>query len=45
MDDQRKNHIDPKRTLQRNRSKQLQTHKVPTYDVENTNDTNKRRGL
>ena len=39
MDDQRKDHIDPKR----NHSKQLQTHNMPTYDVGNTNGTNKGR--
>ena len=45
MDDQRKDHIDPKRPLQRNRSKQLHIQKVPNYDVENTNCTNKERDL
>ena len=34
MDDQRKNHIDPKGPKQRNRFKQLQTHNLPTDDVE-----------
>ena len=41
MDNQRKNHIDPKGPKQRNRSKQLQTHNLPTDDVENINSTNK----
>ena len=41
MDDQRKDPIDPKRPPWRNRSKQLQTHNVPIYDVENTIGTNK----
>ena len=39
MDDQKKDHIDPKRLPKRNRPKQLQTH-----DVENINGTNKGRG-
>ena len=30
MDDQRKNHIDPKGLKQRNRLKQLQAHNLPT---------------
>ena len=34
-----------KKTLKRNRPKQLHTHNVPTYDVENINCTNKRRDL
>ena len=38
MDDQRKDHADPKRLPQRNRPKQLQTHNMLTYDVENTNE-------
>ena len=41
MDAQRKDYIDPKGPNQRNHPKQLQTHNVPTYDVENTNGTNK----
>ena len=45
MDDQRKNHIDPKGPKQRNRPKQLQTHNLPTDDVENINSTNKERDL
>ena len=45
MDDQRKNHIDPKGPKQRNRSKQLQTHNLPTKDVENIKSTNKGRDL
>ena len=40
MDDQRKDHIDPKGPKQRNRSKQLQTHSLPTDDVQNINNTN-----
>ena len=45
MDDQRKDHIDPKGIKQRNRSKQLQTHNLPTVDVENINSRNKGRDL
>ena len=45
IDDQRKNHIDPKRPTQRNIPKQLQTRNVPIYYVENTNGTNKGRNL
>ena len=41
MDDQRKSHIDPEEPNQRNRPKQLQTHYLPTDDVENINSTNK----
>ena len=41
MDDQRKDHTEPEKPLQRSCSKQLQTHDMPTYDVENTNSTNK----
>ena len=37
MDDQRKGHIDPKGPKKRNRPKQLQTHNLPTDDVENIN--------
>ena len=40
MDDQRKDHIDPNGSKQRNRFKQLQTHNLPTDDVENINSTN-----
>ena len=45
MDDQRKDHIDIKKNKQRNRPKQLQTHKLPTDDVENINSTCKARDL
>ena len=45
MDDQRKDYINPKGPYQRNCSKQLQTHNVPTIDVENTNSTNKEKDL
>ena len=45
MDDQRKDQIDPKGPEQRNRPKQLQTHHLPTDDVENINSTNKGRNL
>ena len=41
MDDHRKDHTDPKRK----RPKELQTTNVPTYDVENTDGTNKGRDL
>ena len=41
MDHQRKDHIDTKGPKQRNRLKQLQTHNLPTNDVENINSTNK----
>ena len=41
MDDQRKEHIDPEGPNQRNRPKKLQTHNLPTDDVENINSTNK----
>ena len=34
MDDQWKDHINPKRPPQRNRSKQVQIHNIPTNDVE-----------
>ena len=40
MDDQGKDRPDPKRLPRRNRPQQLQTHNVPTDDVENTNGTN-----
>ena len=43
MDDQRKNHIDPKEPKQRNHTKQLETHNLPADDVKNINSTNKRR--
>ena len=39
MDDQRKDHIDQEGTPQRNRPKQLQTHNLPTENVENINST------
>ena len=45
MDDQRKDHIDPKGAKQRNHHKQLQTHNLPTEDVENINSINKGRDL
>ena len=45
LDDQRKDHIDPKGPKQRNRSKQLQIDNLPTEDVENINRTNKGRDL
>ena len=45
MDDQRKDHIDPKRPKLRNRSKHLQTQNMPTDDVENIQNTKKRRDL
>ena len=45
MDDQRKDHIDPKGPKQRNRSKRLQTHNLLTDDVENINSTNKEKNL
>ena len=45
MDDQRKDCINPKRPKQRNCSKQLQTNNLPTYDMENTNSTNKEKDL
>ena len=45
MDDQRKDHIDTKGPKQRNCHKQLQTHNLPTNDVENINNTNKGRDL
>ena len=41
MIDQRKDHTNPKRPPERNSPKQLQTNNVPTYNVENTNGTNK----
>ena len=45
LDDERKDHIDPKGPKQRNCSKQLQTDNLLTDDVENINSTNKRRDL
>ena len=45
MDGQRKDHIDSKGPMQRNRLKQLQTHNLSTDDVENINSTNKGRDL
>ena len=45
IDDQRKEHIDPKGSNQRNCPKQLQTHNLRTDDVENINRTNKGRDL
>ena len=45
MDDQRKDHIDPKRSPWRNHPKQLQTNNVSIYDLKNTNGTNKGRDL
>ena len=45
LDDQKKDHIDPKGPKQRNCSKQLQTDNLPTNAVENTNITNKRKDL
>ena len=41
MDDQRNDNIDTKGPKQRNCPKQLQTHNVPTNDMENINSTNK----
>ena len=37
MDTKRKGHFDPKRPTETNCPLQLQTHYVPTNDVENTN--------
>ena len=45
MDDQRKDYINSKGPKQRNCPKQLQTHNLPTNDVENTNSTNKGKDL
>ena len=42
---QRKDHIDTKGPKQRNSTNQLQTHNLPTNDVENINSTNKGRDL
>ena len=41
IDEQRKDYINLKGTKQRNCSKQLQTHNLPTNDVQNTDSTNK----
>ena len=43
MDDQKEEYPDQERTPQRNRLDKLQTHKVPTNDVETTNDRNEGR--
>ena len=43
MDDQWKDCINTKGPKQRNCSKQLQTHNLPTNDVENTNSTNRKK--
>ena len=40
MDDQRKDHINPKEPKQKKRPEQLQTHNLPIDDVENINSTN-----
>ena len=45
MDDQRKDNIDPKVPMKRNRPRQLQTHNLPTNSVENINKANKGRYL
>ena len=45
MEDQSKDHIGTKEPKQRNQHTQLQTHNLPTNDVENINRTNKRRYL
>ena len=45
MDVQRKDNSDPKGPKQRNCSKQLQTHNLPTGDVENIKSSKKRRDL
>ena len=45
MVDQRKDYINPKGPKQRNCSKQLQTHNLPTKDGENTNSSNKGKDL
>ena len=45
MDDQRKDHIDPKGSKQRNSPKQLQNQNMPTNNVENINSINKGRNL
>ena len=40
IDNQRKDHHNPERSSQKNTTKQLQIHYMPTDDVENTNGTN-----
>ena len=40
MNDQRQDLLDPERSPQGNRPKQLHTYYVPTDDVENTNGSN-----
>ena len=45
VDDKRKGYINLKGPNQKNCSKQLQTHNLPTNDVENTNSTNKGKDL
>ena len=45
MNNQSKDHIDPKEPKQKNCPKQLQTHNLPIDDVENINSTNKGRDL
>ena len=45
MDDQRKDHIDPKGSKQWNRSKQQQSYNLPTNNAENINSTSKGRDL
>ena len=39
MDDQREDYFDPKRSPQTNLPEQLETHNMPTEDVEITNGT------
>ena len=43
MDDQWKDYINTKGPKQRNCSKQLQTHNLPTNDLENTDSTNRKK--
>ena len=45
VDDLKKDHIDTKGPNQRKPPKQLQTHNLPTNDVENINSTDKERDL
>ena len=45
MDDQKRDHLDPKGPKQRNSPKQLQTHNLLADDVKNINSTNKGRDL
>ena len=45
MDDQRKDPFDTKGPKQSNSPKQLQTHNLPTNDVENINTKNKGKDL